>query len=85
MGLTICGNLFHLLRSFQKRLHHSYKNEKWLDQQQSNLRKEVLHCKQPFLLFWCISSTTTPGISSSSKNINSTILVSYDYALIEEF
>ena len=29
-----------------------------------------------FLLFWCMFCTATPGVSSSSKNINSTVRVS---------
>ena len=30
------------------------------------------HCKQPFLLFWCIPCTITLEVSSSSKNISNT-------------
>ena len=76
---SICDTLFDLQHSselLQKPWHHGHNSRKWLKQPQSHFYWVVPSKSHLFLLLWCMLRTTTPDISSSSKNIHSTAHVS---------
>ena len=60
----------------QKPWHHGHNNRKWLKQPKSHFYVAVPGKSHLFPLFWCMLSTATPDISSSSENMNSMARVS---------
>ena len=58
-------------------MNHSHNNRKWLKQPQGHFHGAIRHNATLFPLFLCIFCMATPGVSSSSKNINNAAYPDY--------